>query len=48
METLFRVRKILEVHITKAVDEWESELARKEATILDNEEEIARFLDGKD
>ena len=46
METLMSVVQLLDPHVGTIVDSHEDEVASKEATILDDEEELRKFIEG--
>ena len=45
METLMSVVQLLDPHVSTIVDSHEDEIAREAATILDDEEEVRRFME---
>ena len=45
METLMSVVQLLDPHVSTIVDSHEDEVAREAATILDDEEEVRRFME---
>ena len=45
METLMSVVQLLDPHVGTIVDSHEDEIAREAATILDDEEEVRRFME---
>ena len=46
METLMSVVQLLDPHVGTIVDSHEDEIAREAATILDDEEELRKFIEG--
>ena len=46
IETLMSVVQLLDPHVSTIVDSHEDEVASKEATILDDEEELRKFIEG--
>lgn len=45
METLMSVVQLLDPHVGTIVDSHEDEIAREAATILDDEEEVRKFME---
>ena len=45
METLMSVVQLLDPHVSTIVDSHEDEVAREAATILDDEEEVRKFME---
>ena len=45
METLMSVVQLLDPHVGTIVDSHEDEVAREAATILDDEEEVRKFME---
>ena len=45
METLMSVVQLLDPHVSTIVDSHEDEIAREAATILDDEEEVRKFME---
>lgn len=46
IEDLLAVGQLLDEHETRAVQEWEEQIARTEANQLDDDEALRKFLDG--
>ena len=45
IETLMSVVQLLDPHVSTIVDSHEDEVAREAATILDDEEEVRKFME---
>lgn len=45
METLMSVVQLLDPHVSTIVDSYEDEVAKEAATILDDEEEVRKFME---
>lgn len=45
METLMSVVQLLDPHVSTIVDSHEDEVAKEAATILDDEEEVRKFME---
>ena len=46
IETLLSVSRLLDPHLDTITEAHEDEVAREEATILDDEEELRKFIEG--
>ena len=46
IETLLSVSRLLDPHLDSITEAHEDEVAREEATILDDEEELRKFIEG--
>lgn len=46
IETLMSVVQLLDPHVSTIVDSHEDEVAKEAATILDDEEELRKFIEG--
>lgn len=45
IETLLSVHKMIDPHIVLVTETYEDEIATKESAILDNEEEVKKFME---